>query len=332
MLIIALVLISVLLLAAFALCIYCYRFCFYSQNRTPMDPYGPHHGRQYLAVKDQLYAATRKMEEAPFEAVSIKSFDGLSLNGRYYHHQDGAPVMLLFHGYRSMSLRDGAGGYAIGEKFSLNVLAVDQRAHEKSDGHTISFGILERRDCLSWAQYVNDRFGTDTPIILSGLSMGAATVLMATDQPLPKNVVAVMADCPYSSPRAIIRLIGSERVIPIGISYPFIRLSARLFGHFDLQESGALEAASRSDLPILLLHGEDDHFVPCDMSRQICAAAQDHCRLVTFPGAGHGLSYVVDPEKYERSCYEFLSGIPQLRTHFHHCNFAQKQSSSDTDI
>lgn len=325
-------LLLILILMALALCIYCYHLCFYSANRTPMDPYGPHHGRQYLAVKDQLYAATRVMEKAAYEPVTIKSFDGLTLFGRYYHHQDGAPVMLVFHGYRSMSLRDGTGSYAMGKKFGINVLAVDQRAHENSDGHTISFGIQERKDCLRWAEYASTRFGSDTPIILSGLSMGAATVIMALDQPLPPNVVAVMADCPYSSPREIIRLIGSQRIIPIRITYPFIRLSAAMFGHFDLEQSSAIEASRQSKIPLLLLHGEDDRFVPCEMSRQIYAAAQNHCRLETFPGAGHGLSYVIDPVKYERTCYEFLSAIPQLKTHFDCCNFAQKQSSCDADI
>ncbi len=327
MLILAAVIVAIL-----AMCVYCYHVSFYSPNRTPMDPYGPHHGRQYLAVLKELHAATRTMENATSETVTISSHDGLTLTGHYYHQQAGAPLMLLFHGYRSMYLRDCAGGYALGKKFAMNILAVDQRAHEKSGGHTISFGVLERRDCFRWVQYANKRFGAQTPIVLCGLSMGAATVLMATDQALPKNVVAVMADCPYESPKAIIKKVCRDRDFAPNLSYPFIRLAGLLFGHFDLEESSAIQAASHTDIPILLLHGEDDHFVPCDMSRNIHKVAPGNTQLVTFPGAGHGLSYALHPERYEQVCRDFLRQISALATHFKNSEITQIDCSFSSDI
>ena len=85
-----------------------------------------------------------------------------------------------------------------------NVLLAEQRAHFRSGGHTITYGIRERRDVLSWVTYANSRFGTDRPIYLFGISMGAATVVMAADLDLPDNVRLICADCPYSSPKDII--------------------------------------------------------------------------------------------------------------------------------
>ena len=189
------------------LCIYCFKTCFYAANKTPQDPYGQLHGEQFLAVRDHIYASTRHMEAVPFEEVTIQSFDGLSLSGRYYHLRDGAPVKIIFHGYRSFALRDSAGGFTMARKLGMNVLAVDQRAHGKSGGHVITFGILERRDCLSWIQYINQRCGADTPIILSGLSMGAATVVMATSLPLPENVVCVPLASAVSCPPRILPVV-----------------------------------------------------------------------------------------------------------------------------
>ncbi len=60
-----------------------------------------------------------------------------------------------------------------------NVLMIEERAHLESEGHTITFGIKERYDALDWIRYALQRFGEDTRIILVGISMGAATVLMA---------------------------------------------------------------------------------------------------------------------------------------------------------
>lgn len=296
--------------------------CFYNANRTPRDPYELLHGEQYRAVEDQILASTRTMDEAPFEQVTVTSFDGLRLSGRYYHHRDDAPVMLVFHGYRSMTLRDSTGGYYLGRKIGYNVLAVDQRAHGMSDGHVISFGILERHDCLTWATYISERFGSDTPIVLTGLSMGAATVIMSTSLPLPNNVVCVMADCPYSSPKEIICKVSRDENFPAMAAYPFIKLAAKIFGGFDLEETSAVQAAGFSKIPILLIHGDDDRFVPWQMSRKIHESSNGCTRLELFAGAGHGLSYTLWPKRYEQVCIDFLMQFPVLAQHISIENFA----------
>ena len=189
---------------------------------------------------------------------------------RYYHVRDGAPLQIQFHGYRGAALRDFCGGNKLARESGQNTLVVDQRAHGKSGGNTITFGIRERLDCLSWVKYANQRFSSGTPIFLSGVSMGATTVLMASELKLPANVMGIIADCPYSSPEVIIRKVCREDMhLPPALTMPLIRLGARLFGHFVLNESSAVQAVGNKNIPILLLHGEDDRFVPCDMSREI---------------------------------------------------------------
>ncbi len=304
-----------ILLAILLICRYCYKRCFYSENKTARDSYALFNGAQYEAVKDEIFACTKRMDEEEYESVSIKSFDGLTLAGRYYHVKEGAPIKLMFHGYRSTLLRDCGGGYYLARKMGINVLAVDQRAHGASEGHTITFGINERRDCLAWVSYLNHRFGEKTPIVLSGLSMGAATVLMATSLPLPENVVCAVADCPYESPAQIIRKVCADEKLPVSLAYPFVRLSAWLFGGFHLEESSALESVAASKIPMLLIHGEDDRLVPCEMSRNIFAATQGKAVLETFPHAGHGLCYITDAPRYEKVIYGFFKSIPALSEH-----------------
>jgi predicted alpha/beta-fold hydrolase len=192
---------AVILTAVILICLYIYCVAFYAPKKKRYSADAPLEGEQYEAVAEHIFRISHIMERIPCEDVTIHSFDGCRLHGRYYHVRDGAPLEILFHGYRSCAFRDCSGGHALSRKMGFNALVVDQRAHGNSDGVTITFGIKEHRDCLCWIEYANQRFGTDTPIILSGLSMGAATVLMATGLELPENVTCVLADSPYSTPQ-----------------------------------------------------------------------------------------------------------------------------------
>lgn len=291
---------------------YTYRIAFYSPQTHRATADDPMKGEQYEAVADNISRISHIMEKIPFEPVTIQSFDGTKLFGRYYHVKDGAPLEILFHGYRSCAYRDCSGGHALSRKMGFNALVVDQRAHGQSEGITITFGIKERKDCLCWIEYANSRFGTQTPVLLSGLSMGAATVLMASGLELPGNVACIVADSPYSAPIAIIEKVCKDMHYPVALCRPFIRLGARIYGSFNLDACNAKEAVSHAKVPILLIHGEADHFVPCEMSGEIAACCASPVTVHTFPDAGHGLSYMVDPVRYERVIYEFLCTIPAL--------------------
>ena len=300
----------------------CYYICFFSPSNRKEDPYAPLKGDQYEALLEGIFHCTRRMEEAPCRFVTIRSWDGVRLSGRYYHFSDTAPLLILFHGYRSMALRDSAGGYSLGRKAGFNVLAVDQRAHGRSGGKTITFGIKERKDCLRWIEFANRKFG-NAPILISGLSMGASTVLMASGLPLPENVVCILADCPYDSPAGIIQKVAVDQGYPPKLVYPFILLGSFLFGRFRLTETTALEAVRACKIPILLMHGDDDRFVPVEMSKSI-AASNPLCTLHVFPGAGHGLCYTTDPRRYEKIVFHFLSSLPAVRPYLADNEYVQQ--------
>ncbi len=303
---------------------YSYRECFFSSTKRNIDPYSRKMQQIYDATYEDIQTSTKVMDNTPGEDVFITSFDGLQLHGRYYQLDRKAPLTILFHGYRGNYMRDCSGGFMLSRKLGMNVLAVEQRSHGRSQGNTISFGILERKDCLSWARYASARFGEDIPIVLSGISMGGATVLMASQLPLPGNVVAILADCPYTSPKEIICKVCTDRKLPAPLAYPFVRLGARLFGNFSLEEASALEAVSYANVPILLIHGDTDDFVPYEMTKRIYTACKSDCRMVLFPKAGHGVSYLVDPVGYERAIVEFLWNIPGLTLHLCANDYAQK--------
>ncbi len=284
----------------------CYRLVFYNGNTEENDPMEVPPGEQYAALAEPMLQIIGELVQIPYEPVYITSRDGLKLFGRYYHFKDDGPVQLQFHGYRGNGIREYAGGHGMARDMGYNAIVVDERAHGKSEGYTITFGVKERYDVLDWIEYTRSRFGKDVKIILSGVSMGAATVLMASDLELPENVVAITADCPYSSPGAIIRKVCRDMKIPGWVAYPFVALGGLLYGHFAIWKSSPVQSVAKAKAPIHLIHGEDDRFVPCQMSRDILKACNGKARLVTVSGAGHGIAFLVDRAGYERAFTSFL--------------------------
>lgn len=287
---------------------YAYRYAFYSPKEGRED-LPVHRGRQFAPHVDTIARLLQTIIDRPCEFVTVTSYDGLTLSGRYYHVRDGAPLDIAFHGYRSAGLTDFCGGAAISQELGHNLLLVDQRAHGKSQGRTITFGIKERYDVLTWVDYAVERFGPDTKILLYGISMGASTVVMASELPLPENVKGIVADCPYSSPMKIILSVARTKRIPAAVAAVFCWAGAKVYGGFDIREADPVRAVQKARVPILLIHGESDGFVPCDMSGEIQRANPLRVYRCTFPGADHGISFLVDPERYRRIIKEFCEKI-----------------------
>ena len=288
-----------------------YRITFYSKRRSsaPTEEFTIPNGEIYEPFRDTMVRWMKEARAAHHEDLSIVSFDGLTLRGKYYEYQPGAPIELLLHGYRGSGERDLCGGIQRCFALGRSALVVDQRGCGQSEGHVITFGINESRDCLSWVNFIIDHFGKDVRIILTGISMGAATVLMAGGMELPDNVVGILADCGYTSAREIIHKVIRQMKLPARLLYPFVKLGAKLFGHFDLEELSPLEAMKKCRVPVIFFHGERDDFVPCEMSRINYDACTAPKKLLTVPNAGHGLSYLVDSEGYLNALTEFFSPV-----------------------
>jgi fermentation-respiration switch protein FrsA (DUF1100 family) len=281
---------------------------FRSPDKTQNDDFTIPQSDQMAPLRETVTEMIREVNAIPFERVGATSFDGLHLSGRYYPGKDGAPLAILFHGYRGTPSRDFSGGAQMYRSEGFRLLMVEERAHCTSEGHVITFGVKERQDCLTWIEWARDRFG-DVPILLCGISMGAATVLMASGLALPENVCGIIADAPFTSPKAIITKVLADRKLPPRFVWPFLWLGARVFGGFDPNAADAVKAVKQTPVPILLIHGEDDRFVPCEMGREIAKTNPDAVELHTFPNAGHGLSFLVDRPRYERIVRAFLHRV-----------------------
>ena len=312
-----LILVSIALLIALLILLIsylCFRIVFYAPRKKeePTEELPVPSGRIYEPYHHLMRKWIKEARGFKSEDFYIKSFDGLTLHAKYFEYSKDAVMEIMFHGYRGSAERDLSGGIQRCFALGRSVLLVDQRTSCGSEGNVISFGINEHRDCLSWVDFAVKHFGPDVKIVLPGISMGASTVLMAAGKPLPSNVVGVLADCGYSSPKEIIKKCARDMHLPAELVYPFIKLAAKIYGHFDLEEYTPEEAMKTCKLPVIFFHGEDDDFVPCDMSRINYDACSSPKRLVTVKGAGHGLVYVVDNDGYFNAVADFFTenGVP----------------------
>ena len=290
----------------------CFYMTFYNSRKGEKDPeespIPP--GEVYEPFREQILSWIKEIRAMPRQSVEIRSHDGLRLTGYYYEYKQGAPIEVLFHGYRGNAERDLCGGVARCFGAGRSALIVDQRAAGRSDGKIISFGINESLDCIDWVNFVIENIDKDAKIIITGISMGAATVLMAATYPLPENVVGVLADCGYTSAKEIIKKVLRDMHLPAEFFYPFVKLGAKIFGKFDLDSYSPIESMKKCKLPVIFFHGDDDDFVPHSMSLEnFEACTSEKKKMVTIAGAGHGLAFPVDQERYLKELGDFFKDI-----------------------
>lgn len=241
------------------------------------------------------------------ERVYTTSFDGLRLAASYYNNNNSDTTILLFHGYRS----DGRFDFACAVKYyiemGLNILVVDQRANGESEGRLITFGIKERRDAVAWTEFINREYAPKS-IFLSGVSMGATTVMMAANLELPDNVKGIIADCGFTAAPDIIKKVALQAFkINAAPILPVLNLMCKIFGRFSLYETTTIKSLSESDIPIFFIHGKKDGFVPCKMTEQSHQAARAEKHICLVEDADHGISFLVDTENIQKQITQFVS-------------------------
>lgn len=260
------------------------------------------YGRFY----DYMVSADRWLKEHNAQDVYITSDDGLKLHGLWIPAEDPRATILLAHGYRSTKLADFSVAYDYYHRQGMNILVPDQRSHGQSEGKFITFGVKESTDMLRWVEFHNRELG-DFQMILSGLSMGASTMLYLADRDLPENVKGLIADCGFTSPKDILASVFKSVIhLPAVPTIWAAELFARLFAGFSLYEKDTRRSLANSKLPVFMIHGTGDDFVPCNMTRQGYDACTGEKQLLLVEGAEHGLSFLEDTETYTAMIEEFL--------------------------
>ena len=304
--VILIVILSIILgmiLIILGICFAIYRLIFTINKKERLDDYRIEGNPTYSGYEETITKMVQHIASLPYEDIYIKSKDRTKLHARLLRGNSNR-VAILCHGYHGSAYRDSSGmGPYLYEK-DFNVLLIDERAHGLSKGHAITFGHKEKKDLLCWINKMKEMFSNDIEITVFGISMGGATVLMASEY-LDKNV-KIIADCPYNTTNEILSNSIKKLGLPFKLAYPLLFLSALLFANFNIKKDNASNAIKKSNSKILIIHGTSDSIVPQPISERIYLENKDKVQYETFIGAEHGMSCMQDKERYISLVNNFL--------------------------
>lgn len=248
------------------------------------------------------------VQNQQFEELTLTSYDGLKLKGYLLQAKQPSNKLVIFtHGYLGNAKQMGLYGQYYYEKLGYNIFMADARGHGESEGDYYGFGWHDRIDLINWSTMLIDKLGADTKVVYHGLSMGAATVLMASGEKLPHHVEAIIADSPYSSVYDLFAY-QMKRMFHLP-AFPLLdstSVVAKIKADYTLREASAVKQVEKTNIPILYIHGNADTFVPTKMTHKLYAHTKGPAELLTVDGANHGEAFVIAREQYLKKLNAFL--------------------------
>jgi len=246
--------------------------------------------------------------EQDMQDCYIRSMDGLLLHAYYLPADNAERFVLLSHGYKG----SGFGDFAYTAEFlhgnGCNLLFIDQRCCGLSEGEFITFGAKEQYDVRLWTYFLAGRNSDKLPIYLYGESMGAAAVLMASGQKLPREVKGIIADCGFRSMKGQLRDIAANWFHLNWVELLLFRvdLFCGILGGFRMRDADTAKAMKINKRPVLFFHGSEDTYVNPKNSEYNYALCQAPKELVIIPNARHLCSAYEDPELYRKKITDFF--------------------------
>ena len=267
-----------------------------------------------LAIKqDTLFGLGKNWfytNRGNFMDIQMSSFDDLKLYSYYRpaDQKDTDQLIILVHGWRDHPSDMGAYAQMYLKIRDAHILIPHLRAHGMSRGRHIGFGLYDSQDLMMWIALMEKRLNRKLKIIVHGRSMGAAAALMAAGSlRLSDGVKGIVADSPFDTLENQIGFVMHKkyRVRPRFMIKAIGRIAASRIG-FPVKRSSVIAVASKIRIPVLMLHGTDDAFVPPEMSEEIYNRIRSPKRLVMFEGSSHVMSYNDRPAKYASEVEKFL--------------------------
>ena len=276
-----------------------YRFTFCREGSPILGPLLDKKGHEeaYYQKRDAAAGALRLKTR---ERLEIRSSRGERLTGFYYPAAgNGKRIAFLVHGYRSEHAETAGLYYETYRRLGFDLFCLDQTAHGESEGRFIGFDVFESDDVLRWIDALRRRFGEDVQILLHGFSMGAASVLKCACD-CPVQVRAIVADCGYADGQTQLRR-------SVGPLYPLLRLVNRAIARYDLNDSDVRPSLRRARLPILFVHGREDHTVPFSNAEELYGLYRGPKDCLFVDGAKHVECIYVAPDAYEEKLKEWIA-------------------------
>ena len=257
-----------------------------------------------LAEEGLKYIETLEQKE-----VYLTSYDGLKLQAYIFMNKNKTNKFFLgMHGFKSGPLHEYAPYIKEYMDLGFNVILPCERAHYKSEGEYLTMGVKERYDVKSWCDYIVTNYGKDIQILVQGISMGAASVCLASNLDLPKQVIGIISDCAYSSIKEQMEaVLSSFKAAPKGILLKTIDLNLKRKVGISLKDESPVKAVESANVPMLFVHGKLDQMVPYRFACDLYEACGSKKKLYIVNNANHAESMARDKETYFKTIVEFFN-------------------------
>ena len=262
-----------------------------------------------LSKTDKNYPLVAAFDKLP-KTTKTLTHDGLKLDAWYVPAAKATnETVVVVHGFRQNKTAMRQYGQLF-HNLGYNVLMPDNRGAGKSGGQFISYGYYDKGDIIAWAKALTQE-NPQVHLTLYGLSMGAATVMMASGQKdLPASVKNIIEDCGYSNTWKEITY--QARVgyhIPAFPLVYSVSLENKLRQGWFFQQADSLKELKKDTRPILMIHGGADTYVPTEMVYENYKAVKAGTpkQMLVVKGAAHARSFQTDPALYTKTVSQFMS-------------------------
>lgn len=248
------------------------------------------------------------LHQQDFKELEIISKDHLKLHAKLL--EASAPtnkVLIAVHGYRSYNMRQFANYIKFYHDLGFHILLPNNRAHGNSEGKFIGFGWLDRLDCIAWIYKMKEYFHQDLQIVLHGISMGSATVLMASGEKLPRDVKCIISDCGFTSMIDELKYELQKKKYPSLLILPLAVIMSQFRAGYNFKDASTIKQVKKSQTPTLFIHGDQDDYVPTYMVYDLYKACPVEKDLLIIEGAAHAESFIVNEKLCEKTITEFIN-------------------------
>lgn len=264
-------------------------------------------GDQLTSPERETLTFTPKTLGVKYENITIKSEDEQDLYGWWIPHPTPRATIVFAHGYGKNREQSDLPLKELIPEFheqGYQFLTFDFRGSGISEGNRVTVGAKEQSDLAAAIAYAKER--SDGPIVLYGVSMGAATALATADE---TDVAAVIADSPFSDLRGYL-----ETNLPVWSdlpNFPFtpvIMTVTPWFTGLDADLVKPIDDIAQVEAPVLLIHSQGDDAIPVSESEQLAEAGEE-VELWVTDNDGHVQSHRSYQAEYRQTVFDFLERV-----------------------
>lgn len=252
-------------------------------------------------VKEWLGTVTR-------EKLTLEADDKSILVARkIVADEENSKWVVILHGYNGSmeDIYDIAMHYV--EK-GYNVLMPDLRAHGESEGSFFGMGWLDRMDVINWIDVIL-KDNPSAEVVIHGIDIGADAALMLTGEPVKSSVKAIVAEGAYTNAWEVVKQEYKTRheKWPVFPLLHMINPVMKVWAGYSLKEADAVKQVKNSNIPILLIRGENDTYATEEMTNQLDKAiASEHEVFTVLTGTHEDCRYA-EPDNYYKKTFDFVA-------------------------